>query len=390
MKKINGRNDESKVPSFKPLEPRSPSLGTIVGKFFAASSSLDPHKPEPFGYTSVGQSTYDVPKSNHQEVIKDHYVAPAAADYIKPESSHSDSPFEETPNYVNQNFEDYATSDTKDAPQTVEVPSKLKQLKNPVKSQLVKEVSGATITNSLGLQSQNINYSPQASQLGEYSLTDTLSQKPESITLPQSQPLNPGQISNGYSFLDDQLGIAQNLSTFPSSYISQTPIEPISLGEYTQQYGSSPFLAQNSFSNQYTDVQNMQYQTPNLLMTPSGFGANLNVQSSLGGPTFEETSIVGNQAYSDIGAIQNYIDPIPSRVLQTPKKTFSLSSSVSKPPKSLDPYNDPRISHYKKRKPNVPKRKPSYGNVYKPKNPDYDFVQSISYEIGPNGAKRLN
>lgn len=419
LKKIQSGNDEPKGSSFKPLEPRNPSLGTIVGKFFGASSSLDPHKPEPFGYSAVGQSSYDVPKSNHQEAAKDQYVAPVAADYIKAESSHSDSPFEETPSYVNQNFEDIATSDSKVAPQAVEIPySKFKQLKSPVKAQLMKEVIGKTQTSSSEVQSQKNNYDTQKPQFGEYSLAVN-GQNSNTNLLPQRQSFNAAQTPNEYSLLDNQLNVAQNFSTFPNSFLNEKPIEPISLGEYMQQFGSSPFQGQNSFNNQYTNVQNLQYQTQNVLSNPSlvaqsmgdpnVIGQNLDGQGSLafggsfisssggpnlggsvlGQPIIGGTTLLGNQGYSDIGSFHNYIDPVssPSRHLQTPKKTYSLS--ISQPPKPLDPYNDPRISHYKKRKANISKRQPNHASVYKHKNSNYDLVKSISYEIGPNGAKRL-
>lgn len=428
MKKIQNDQDhhaeESKIPAFKPLESSAPSIGTIVGKFLSASSSLDPHKPDLFGHTGVGHSHYDFPKSSfNYRGVKDHYVAAAASDVVKAEpiedsadsGSDSNSPFEETPNYVNQNFDDFDTSDTKEVPQSVKASEIFKNPNNPLRLQLKNEIKNNTQTDVSNLQSSNINYKPLMTEGSLSSSQYNFVKEPESnkLSFSQSFPSNLNQISNSdeasvsyinsYPLLNSQA--KPNLNDFSQSY-NAAPIEPVSLGDYIQQYGLLPFSNQNPVPNK--GVNNYQSQLLNTLSNSNIKSASLNNPTLHGSAGHNQlqpivTQTLTEQPTGGLGKVttkDHYVSNYnsisnkrPVQYLQTPKKHYTVPpvyEHIAAPSTRYvmmeSPYSDSRKATMKTRKPTSFRRYPS---PPKPKVNSYDFAESISFEIGPNGVKRL-
>lgn len=86
---------EHKVPSFKPIKHAGPSFGTLIGKFFKASTSLKPGEPAPFDdhdvyYPDPAHSHSDH-EDHHEESFSSnvkYHESPPPSDEIYPESYH--------------------------------------------------------------------------------------------------------------------------------------------------------------------------------------------------------------------------------------------------------------------------------------------------------------
>lgn len=389
------------MPAFKPIDHSGPSLGTIVGKFFGASSSFNPHKPELFGNTASGHS-YESPKSHHP--LKN-FISPIASAFVKPAHSgssgpgaHSNSPFEQTPHYVNH-FDDFATSDTKHSPQVADVPKKTKASPNAIKLELLKEMKNKTQTDS--------TFSLVGNQKPEFQSSDVSNVESANS---DKNVLPPAAALNGYSLIEG------NQQKFNSK-----PIDPISLSQYNQ------LSNQNLFSN----LGGSNYQIPDFgagidfsLSGPTIGGPTFG-SSTFGSPTLKEPSLSGsfgvqtfgesnpqqptlggptvssqnNGAFNDFNKFSDNPKPIssPSLYLLTPKKNYflptpNINNAATYPSKytPAESYsNDYRQTASKTRKRSPFNKYTASGIPHKLKGQNIEVVESITYQLGPGGPKRL-
>lgn len=380
LKKIHGdhqhHHEESKIPPFKPIEPSGPSFGTIVGKFLSASSSLDPHKPEPFGnsaagdihpYQSHSDQYFDVSETKHH-----HDIAPSASGYVindEPppkkdvpvEKPSDDSPFEKEPGYLSQNFEDYIRSSPRKKPQAVTTnsipqkahkPSVLQVGNLPEPSKPSAQAFTQNEFDYTSLNVQNLPSAPSASATytkGTYDLYNL----PSIDDYPKGFPSSSG----GLSTLQSPKGEVPVSLLGPTS-IGQNmyePSQPPSVIDFTKNYHQQGFDASaGNLIGQYSnEVPNYYNLPPNSIQGVQG------PKQYIPSPT--------QHAVRRPTRLTHY-DPTPSSSRHRSKshRTKHPSITYKRPPSST------RTATSK----------------HKPKQ-TYDVVKSIAYELGPNGPKRL-
>ncbi|CAH0552739.1 unnamed protein product [Brassicogethes aeneus] len=218
-----------KVPSFKPIETAGPSFATIFGKFFKASTSLDPHQPVGFG-DSAPAATIETESHVYHDSEP---VQPTGAG-VKIPSTNYGTPFEEEPHFLNE----YSAASQK-RPVVVKHPNSL--ITNPTfpskqQSKPLEDLKGPhptasalKINNYLGnLKQLNVPPSTGASQQNFYTLNmDTFPPFPEELT-PEllemyNKPNEPAPVRPSVnSFLPTPLG-NDNLPTASTLFRQKRP-----------------------------------------------------------------------------------------------------------------------------------------------------------------------
>nr|XP_023015338.1 uncharacterized protein LOC111504859 [Leptinotarsa decemlineata] len=255
------------VPAFKPLKPSGPGLGTIVSKFFAASSSSNPHQPEPFGNTASAGTYYNSyePESNyHYDDPWDNKVAPSAASGlvtlgekhaisqqkpVHPTTSYGE-PFEKAPSYLSQNLDDFSTAASHNSPKLIQ--SNIQ--KNNAFASSTSVGSGKTI-------SQNGFGSPQDSNF---------------ITSNNTPPFDESLSSSqgfGFSFLDNSSDDQYSLN----SGLRVEQLQPTSDQVSFQNDIQSPTDNSYPASSSYLSLSKGS-QLPNIADYPDGFPGHVGIK----------------------------------------------------------------------------------------------------------------
>lgn len=417
-------HQDTKTSAYK---PSGPSAGTIVTKFLGASSSLDPYKPAPFGHTAIGDTPHSFDNHDNHEIhptshnsdtfgntgsgIASHNVdgginiPPTAADYglndnapastgsgnLEPPATSYGIPFEKAPSYLDQNVEDYITSDTKNTQNSLPPPSA-----TPINP-------NNNINNKVKHPEPVFQYPhtklPKPSSSNQHS-------SPNYLTMFQNlDPRNPDnqQISgNGETdqYKDNkykQPGYVGNSAEGLADYSSK---DQLNYNQYPPLGGQSIFHQTVSDPAKY----------PNILDYPQGFPpavGNGAVPFSSGGfqslNSYDEDplssfliNVHDNVPSASMLASKPTANASPSPYLESPKETSFLPTPNSDQPLALPsryPFIDPNTNRPRKtkRKPsrtkNSSSKRPSSSS--KPKQTNLNIVKSVAYELGPDGPKRL-
>ncbi|CAG9818065.1 unnamed protein product [Phaedon cochleariae] len=333
LKKMRGNYAEpDDVPPFKPLEPTGPSFGTIAGKLFSASSSLDPHKPELFGNTASGHIHHESNNIIPEEHGTFEHKIPV------PTTSYG-TPFEQPPGYLDHNFGDYTASDSKNKPSYVKADGSNKN-------------------------------DPAPNPDSEY-----------------VQPLVSGSESTKNSF---EYATMYNTGTLnnPHGSLSPNPIQDQNLAQNNYQFSSANELVVSNSDPTALDL-------PNLADYPDGFPPSTsNTQSAaVQTPSVDingELSAIYFQQSPSTDSWPQIIKPSP--FLQTPILSHMPNIAHSPPRLNTLDLSHSSTKHRMKsssyKRPIESKGLSSF-RTYRPSSNSFEVVKSMSFELGPNGPKRL-
>lgn len=396
---------DDKIPDFKPLEQSGPSFGSIFSKFFAASSSLDPHEPSLFGaHPNPPSSPPHDHFNDHDKPIfqqTDQYLPPSPPtnDHLNNFNDHNHPPdhFNDH-NHPPSDF--HAQNDQEQPP--FDFPNG-DQFSSPPSDHL----------NSFNDQNQ-----PPFQQ------NDQFSQPPSSDFPNSNDHLSPPthQLANFNDFANNNPSndqFSQNIDYLkPLPEFQQLPLEnpPPSedLKPPSTSYGT-PFKPEDFNYNGLTQFQNLPFEQPRNKLN---FNDDFNVAASKNLPqtiknqqgykvTEPSTTISPNSdnlvlIYSPneqkfVYKQQNDYEPFPK-----PNNLNDLKSSIgdfmTKHPRDTkinhklpSPIYNPNLLFKMpfKSKPIVPKVPKLRHPPLPPPPSPYNIVKSISYELGPNGPKRL-
>ncbi|KAG5885597.1 hypothetical protein JTB14_024778 [Gonioctena quinquepunctata] len=368
VKKIQGGNHHKHVedvPPFKPVESSGPSFGSIIGKFLWASSSLDPHQPEPFGDTASADIH---PESHHSEShfyhhdSHDNEISPSAAglaihgkgnivDHEKSEqpSTSYGTPFEEAPSYLNHNL-DFVGSSSKNSakvvknPKTKENSAPIWNTINPIENnrQKDKSIGNSQVVDSnqpptSSSNSNSLGYSPENQNLISYlsptrnTITPTKNSDDTILKLnidnyqviPHSDPNQPAPSSLSYNpnFLkypsyNKHFVVSNNKPDFNSP-------NPTASQDHSQVSYQMPFM-QEPYSPNSSPIAGSN-SLPNIADYPDGFPPSLQY-SSTGQSDFDQRHMASELFKQTFPNPTPIVEPLssPSPYLESPKATFFL------------------------------------------------------------------
>lgn len=365
MKKIPAKEhyyhaEESQVHTVEPTKP-GPSFGTIFSKFFSASSSFNPKKPEPFGVTAPEVPSHEYKDSYQNEIaLSDHETKNDQPVDVGESSGIFDAP----PAYLNENLEDYSSAASQNNLQAIksdiQSPSKVKDSSNNIAVSYYKFIE----KNNKGILSH-----PNVIPRDQHHLKQALKSEQSSQNIPHNSftsslnSVDTGNLNIQNSFE------ASGQSFLPTSITGQNIASPVNHTQIEQTFDPNLDL-------------------PNIADFPNGFPPSTAETQSGKNPSSELSSYL---KAPEPGSTANFFQPFPtstqtiethssspSRYLETPRQTYFLPTVES---------NRDEYSNLKNTKQSIPSIR-SQKSPQKPKF-NFDLVQSISYKLGPNGPTRL-
>uniref|UniRef100_A0A6P7F5I9 Uncharacterized protein LOC114326092 n=1 Tax=Diabrotica virgifera virgifera TaxID=50390 RepID=A0A6P7F5I9_DIAVI len=344
LKKVTNRGshnhhqpDHYASPSDISPHQASPSFGTIIGKLLSASSSLDPHKPDLFGNrppvehdTHDSYQAYVIPNDKENEVIH------AASGVVNHQVSTSNVP---------------------------KVVHKKPTFVAPVKDDSIFEDPPEDLNENFDITSHHSHKVPVSHQNNAYLINsdnnDFNAHHKEPVSYQNSAYLID---SDNQDFNLDPRG-----QSSPTSFQSVANPFDVTLDEAKDLAPTSPYLSPPTKNQQIvTDFNQDEPEHDEMQAASDAKYTQITEDSGKSKPSpYLETPIV------------KYFLPTPSDLLPV-KVKYAPMAFYKNPSKQSS--SSSRSPSYKKH---------SSHKTSKHKHQNHDLVQSISYELGPNGPKRL-
>lgn len=372
--------DESAVPAFKPLAATGPTFGTVVGKFFTASTSLNPSGPSPFVNADIHPVySYEAEQSHGS-------LSPPSPPHFEEPRNHFDSP-PPPPTYQAPLIKEHkiiaptlSNSDFSTSSDNSFIPP------------------AAPLTTNYGApQFQNINdyLTAEASAVNEQKVKLTkgeiIDHLESSPTLASSEIQLPKDAPDSLQSLKDSVKTNTLGPPFNSDYLPNNiygtksaasgerhPTEPNYLRNalYSEKHnGLSLESSSAEASSQYRPSDYSRFQK-----TSSASHEVLPQQATNSLANFLpfDNSKSSQEASSELSSKESYMKFIES----FPFHKLRPSSSMTHKSHVPRTYSTKKVRTVRVPMSDHRHRKPS-------SRPDYSFVKSVSYEITPDGAKRL-